>query len=70
MTTDDDLELSPENMLKWSKEPLHPDLEPWVGDTKFGPSLRHPLVYHCPLILPGMANRSYLEDSGPGEDGP
>lgn len=48
-----------EKLQKWAAEPLHEDLEPWVEDGAFGKSLRHPLVFDIPLMLPGRANEQY-----------
>ncbi len=41
------------------QEPLHPDLNPYVCDTDFGPMLKHPLVTQIIGIVPGFANKQY-----------
>lgn len=47
------------DLLAMRDEPLIEALLPYVEETSFGTSLRHPLVYQIPLILPGEANRMY-----------
>lgn len=46
-------------LIKQTKEPLHPDLVPYLEDGELGPQLRHPLVYQIPLWSNGHANYFY-----------
>lgn len=69
--SDEDLaKLTPEQRAAYDKhieyfgdpsEELHPDLQPWIEDTTFGPGLKHPLVFSIPLFpgTNGMLNNSY-----------
>ena len=55
-----------ENQLKelaaMQAEELRPELQPYVCETEvFGTSLKHPLIFEVPLLLPGRANRLYEE---------
>jgi len=51
-----------EQMEKWSKEPLLPELEGYVEESAtFGKMLRHPLIYEIPLMLPGRSNEGYRQ---------
>jgi hypothetical protein len=43
-----------------AKEPLHPDLVPFLNDESFmGTCLKHPLVFSVPLSVPGLLNKQY-----------
>ena len=46
-------------LIKDSKEPLNPDLVPYLEDGPLGPQLRHPLVYQVPLWTNGLANAQF-----------
>lgn len=49
------------DLEKMVREPLHPDLEPFVEENgPMGRQLRHPLVYQIPLHAPGLANQQYM----------
>lgn len=49
-------QLTPENILLWSKEPLVDELQAHVSHTQIGTVLQHPLVYDIGVILPGLNN--------------
>lgn len=48
-------------LVEQMKEPLHPELLPYVEDGSLGLMLRHPLVYQVPLFDNHFANQLLLQ---------